>query len=121
MKRGGGCQRADAGRGMMGYAHGGPRGRAGAKGEEEMKREPIRIANKHSGSLIVDVDVQPGGKIEIVDGCLPVGETVSVAVNYKIGMPKREDGYDILSEPVPPGGFKSAEEVDAYIREIRGK
>lgn len=87
-----------------------------------MKREPIRITNKHSVSLIVDADVLPGGKIEIVDGCLPVGETVHVLVNYRVGEPSLElDDIIEQARHNPNPLFKSAEEVDAYIREIRGK
>ena len=87
-----------------------------------MRREPIRIANKHSGSLIVDADVQPGGRIEIVDDCLPVGQTVHVSVNYRVEAPRLElDDIIERARHNPNPLFTSAEEVDAYIREIRGK
>ncbi|MEE9295983.1 MAG: hypothetical protein V3W34_13605 [Phycisphaerae bacterium] len=63
--------------------------------------------------------VQPGGKIEISDPGLPVGHTVEVTIRLMEGMSGRRSVLDILAEC--PGGvlFKTAEQVDAYIRQER--
>lgn len=60
--------------------------------------------------------VQPGGKIEIVDQELPVGEAVDVFVSQSSAS-ERRSAVDILAEA--PGGlaFKTAADVAAYLKE----
>ena len=67
-------------------------------------------------ALHVRTTVQPGGKIEIVDQGLPVGESVDVVVSQS-SVSERRSAVDILAEA--PGGlaFKTAEEVAAYLKE----
>ena len=69
----------------------------------------------------MDAQVLPGGKIEIVDDALPVGRVIRVSVSYAVDIREGRDVLDILDEPVPPRAFTSAEEVDAYVRWVRGK
>jgi hypothetical protein len=77
--------------------------------------------------------VLPGGKIEIIDIDLPVGESVEVVVSLPsvpAGEPievevrnpsesTRRSAVDILDEAPGHLLFKSAEEVDSYLREER--
>ena len=60
--------------------------------------------------------VLPGGKIEIVDQGLPVGESVDVVVS-QLPVSERRSAVDILAEA--PGGlvFKTAADVAAYLKE----
>ena len=75
------------------------------KGDDDMQK-----------ALHIRTTVLPGGKIEIVDRELPVGESVDVVVN-RSQVSKRRSAVDILAEA--PGGlvFKTAEDVAAYLRE----
>ena len=67
-------------------------------------------------ALHVRTTVLPGGKIEIVDQGLPVGESVDVVVSQS-PVSERRSVVDILAEA--PGGlvFKTAAEVKAYLVE----
>ena len=67
-------------------------------------------------ALHVRTTVLPGGKVEIVNQDLPVGEDVDVVVSRAIGEAGRS-AVDILNEA--PGGlvFKTAAEVAAYLKE----
>ena len=69
-------------------------------------------------SLHLKATVQPGGKIEIVDSQLPVGKSVEVVV-WPSPEPSSQSVHQIISKS--PGGllFKTAGEVDDYIREER--
>ena len=83
--------------------------------------------------LHLKATVLPGGKIEIVDRELPVGESVDVVVRHpsELGegplnvelleppeLPRRS-ALDILDEAPGHQLFKSAAEVDSYLREER--
>ena len=68
--------------------------------------------------LHLKTTVLPGGKIEIVDRELPVGESVDVVVSHP-AEPARRSAIDILDEAPGHLLFKSAEEVDSYLREER--
>ena len=68
--------------------------------------------------LHLKTTVLPGGKIEIVDTELPVGESVDVVVSHSTE-PARRSAVDILDEAPGHLLFKSAEEVDSYLREER--
>ena len=67
-------------------------------------------------ALYFRTTVLPGGKIEIVDYELPVGESVDVVVSQS---PESEQwsAVDILAEA--PGGlvFKTAADVAAFLKE----
>ena len=67
-------------------------------------------------ALHIRTTVLPGGKIEIVDQGLPVGESVDVVVNQS-PVSERRSAVDILAEA--PGGlaFKTAADVAAYLKE----
>jgi hypothetical protein len=63
--------------------------------------------------------VQPGGRIEVVATEFPVGEVVEVTIQAVADEADKPSILEVLAEC--PGGvlFKTAEEVDAYIREER--
>ena len=67
-------------------------------------------------TLHIRTTVLPGGKIEIVDEGLPVGESVDVVVSRSLAS-ERRSVVDILDEA--PGGlvFKTAADVAAYLKE----
>ena len=67
-------------------------------------------------ALRIRTTVQPGGKIEIVDQGLPVGESVDVVVSQS-PLSEWRSAVDILNET--PGGlvFKTAADVAAYLKE----
>jgi len=67
-------------------------------------------------ALHIRTTVQPGGKIEIVDQGLLVGESVDVVVSPASSIARRS-AVDILNEA--PGGlvFKTAADVAAYLKE----
>ena len=67
-------------------------------------------------ALRIRTTVQPGGKVEIVDQNLPVGEDVDVVVSPASAKVRRS-AVDILEEA--PGGlvFKTAADVAAYLKE----
>ena len=67
-------------------------------------------------ALRIRTTVQPGGKVEIVDQNLPVGEDVDVVVSPAPARDRRS-AVDILDEA--PGGlvFKTAADVAAYLKE----
>ncbi len=69
-------------------------------------------------TLHLKATVQPGGKIEIVDRQLPVGKTVEVMV-WSRPDTSNQSAYQIIGGA--PGGllFKTAREVDDYIKEER--
>jgi len=64
--------------------------------------------------------VLPGGRIEIADAQLPVGETVDVIVLLPLPpVEPRRSLADVLAASPGPGAFQTVEAVDAYIREER--
>ena len=65
--------------------------------------------------LHLKTTVLPGGKIEIVNGDLPVGESVDVVVSHP-AEPSRRSAIDILDGASGHLLFKSAEEVGSYLR-----
>ena len=69
-------------------------------------------------TLHVRTKVLPGGKIEIVDQELPVGEDVDVVVTHSRST-ERRSAVDILAEAPGHRLFKTAKEVDDYIKEER--
>lgn len=67
----------------------------------------------------IQTTVQPGGRIEVVDPELPVGQPVEVIILSSNGTRRKRSALDILAESPGHRLFKTAEEVDAYIREER--
>ena len=66
--------------------------------------------------LHVRTTVLPGGKIEIVDQELPVGESVDVVVSQS-PLSERRSVVDILAEAPGHLVFKTAEDVAVYLAE----
>ena len=69
-------------------------------------------------ALHIRTTVQPGGKIEIVDHGLPVGENVDVVIS-SVPTPSVRSAWQIISEGPGQRLFKTAKEVDEYIAEER--
>ena len=67
-------------------------------------------------TLHVRTTVQPGGKIEIVDEGLPVGESVDVVVSQSRES-ERRSVVDILDEAPGHLVFKTAADVATYLKE----
>ncbi len=70
-------------------------------------------------TVTIRTTVQPGGKIEVSTPDWTPGTAVSVTVSPLKETSRKRSVLEILAEC--PGGrlFKTAEEVDAYIREER--
>ena len=62
--------------------------------------------------------VLPGGRIEIVDKRLPVGESVNVVV-LRSTRAEQRSALDILKEAPGQRLFKTAEEVESYLKNER--
>ena len=69
-------------------------------------------------ALHLKTTVLPGGKIEIVDRSLPVGESVDVVVSLS-PEPEGRSAVDILAEAPGHLLFKTAEDVAEYLKEER--
>lgn len=69
-------------------------------------------------ALHLKTTVLPGGKIEIVDCELRVGELVDVVVLHSATSPQRS-AVDILAEAPGQRLFKTAEAVQTYLRDER--
>ena len=69
-------------------------------------------------ALHVRTMVQPGGKVEIVSPELEAGQTVDVVV-LRSSPAERRPAVDILAEAPGQCLFKTAKEVDDYIKEER--
>ena len=68
--------------------------------------------------LHLKTTVLPGGRIEIVDQELPVGESVDVVVRHSSESPRRS-AVDILAEAPGQRVFKTVEEVESHLKEER--
>ena len=68
--------------------------------------------------LHLKTTVLPGGRIEIVDQSLPVGESVDVVVSQPLDSAGRS-ALDILAEAPGHLLFKTAEDVALYLKEER--
>ena len=69
-------------------------------------------------ALHIRTTVLPGGKIEIVDQGLPVGESVDVVVS-RSSASERRSAVDILAEAPGHLVFKTAEDVASYLKDER--
>ena len=69
-------------------------------------------------ALHIRTTVLPGGKIEIVDHELPVGESVDVIVSQSSSS-ERRSAVDILAEAPGHRLFKTGEEVASYLKDER--
>lgn len=71
-------------------------------------------------ALCLKTTVLPGGKIEITDAELPSGTPVDVFVVLpKSARAPRRSAIDVLETAPGHRAFKTAKEVDDYIREER--
>ena len=71
-------------------------------------------------ALRLAATIQPGGRIEILDAQLPVGEAVDVIVLLR--QPVVSSGrsiVDVLAEAPGHLAFSDASAVDAFVREER--
>ncbi len=65
-------------------------------------------------------EVLPGGRIEVADAELPVGQTVEIVVRHESEPESKPAGrsiMEILNSGPERRLFQSAEEVDAYLAE----
>ena len=69
-------------------------------------------------ALHITTTVLPGGKIEIVDRKLPIGESVDVVVRHTTPT-KQRSAADILADAPGQRVFKNADEVDSYLKDER--
>ncbi len=67
-------------------------------------------------TLHIRTTVLPGGKIEIVDRELPVGEAVEVVISA-VPTQSTRSAWQIISEGPSQRLFKTAKEVDDYLSE----
>ena len=67
-------------------------------------------------TLHIRATVQPGSRIEIVNGQLREGEEVDVVVS-PASSAKRRSAVDVLDEAPGHLVFKTAEDVAAYLKE----
>ena len=67
-------------------------------------------------TLHIRATVQPGSRIEIVNGQLQEGEEVDVVVS-PASSGKRRSAVDVLNEAPGHLVFKTAEDVAAYLKE----
>ncbi len=70
-------------------------------------------------ALKIMTTVQSGGRIEVVAPDLPVGEAVEVTIRTGTPGRRKRSALEILAEAPGHRAFKTAQEVDAYIREER--
>ena len=68
--------------------------------------------------LQLEVTVLPGGRIEIVDEELPVGESVSVVVRHSSDS-SRQSAVDILDSAPGQRVFKTAADVESHLEDER--
>ena len=69
-------------------------------------------------ALRVKTTVLPGGRIEVADRSLPVGEPVDVVVTHSPASSGRS-AVDILSEAPGHRLFKTASDVESYLKDER--
>ena len=69
-------------------------------------------------TLRLKATVLPGGKIEIIDQSLPVGQSVDVVVSQS-PEPSGRSAVDILAEAPGHLIFKTAEDVASYLKDER--
>ena len=66
------------------------------------------------------VEFLPGGRIEVADAELPVGQTVEIVVRHETGAESKPAGrsiMEILNSGPERRLFQTAAEVDAYLAE----
>ena len=69
-------------------------------------------------ALRLKTTVLPGGRIEVADRSLPVGEPVDVVVTPSAASSRRS-AVDILGEATGHRLFKTASEVESYLKDVR--
>lgn len=71
-------------------------------------------------AIKVTAVVQPGGKIEVTAPELESGDTVEIIIlGPEKGRATKRSALDILAEAPGHRLFKTADEVDSYVREER--
>jgi hypothetical protein len=70
-------------------------------------------------AITIRTTVRSGGKIEVTSPDLPVGESVDVTIQPVGETTRRQSAREILARAPGHRLFKTAEEVDAYIRAER--
>lgn len=71
-------------------------------------------------ALRMTAKVQPGGKIEVANTQLPIGQSVEVIVLLPaLNTTPRRSVVEVLAEAPGHLAFQTAEDVDAYLREER--
>lgn len=71
-------------------------------------------------ALRMTARVQPGGRIEITNPELPVGQAVDVIVLFSpAARAARRSIVDVLADAPGHLAFRTPEEVDAYLQEER--
>jgi hypothetical protein len=71
-------------------------------------------------ALRFTAEVQPGGKIELVDAQLPVGAPVEVIILLpQVAALPRQSLLAVLADAPGHLAFQNAEEVDTYLRSER--
>lgn len=83
--------------------------------------EKVTIEEKDMpNSVHLKTTVLPGGKIEVIDQALPSGEVVDVIILLPTSAATaRRSAADILAEAPGHRLFKTAAEVDEYLRTER--
>ena len=69
-------------------------------------------------AIHITTTVLPGGRIEIVDKKLPVGESANVVV-LRSTRAEQRSALDILKEAPGQRLFKTVEEVESYLKNER--
>jgi hypothetical protein len=70
-------------------------------------------------TLRVRTKVQPGGRIELESLDLPVGQDVDVTITPTAAPKEQRSILEIIESSPPQQIFKTAQEVDEYLRQER--
>lgn len=70
-------------------------------------------------AIKIRTTVRSGGSIEVIAPELPVGESVDVAIQLVMETTRRRSAREILARSPGHRLFRTAEEVDAYVRAER--
>jgi hypothetical protein len=85
-----------------------------------MNKTALKEKKNMPGAVHHKTAVLPGGKIEVIDQSLPSGEVVEVIILLPPALAAdRRSAVDILAEAPGHRLFKTAEEVEDYLRKER--
>lgn len=85
----------------------------------EQYRQESNGEQRMQTALRLTAKVEAGGKIELIDTHLPVGQSVEVIVLLPTDTPQQHSIKDVLAEAPGHLSFHTAAEVDQYVREER--